>query len=67
MVLQEAQDRYAASADPQRRVPIVWSPEHCMLLVTGDPLRPGGYAFGQNGQLGFPVAKKIIVDPSRNR
>ena len=25
----------------------------------GDPLRTSGYAFGQNGQLGFPVAKKV--------
>jgi hypothetical protein len=54
-------DVYAASADPQRRVPIVWSPDHFMLLVTGDPLRPSGYAFGQNGQFGFPVAKQIVV------
>ena len=50
---------FAASADPNRLVPIVWSPDHFMLLVTGDPLRTSGYAFGQNGQLGFPVAKKV--------
>jgi len=60
-------DIYAASDDPQRRVPIVWSPDQIHLLVTGDPLRPSGYVFGQNGQLGFPVAKKIIVDPERDR
>lgn len=58
-------DLYAASQDPDRMVPIVWSPDHIMLLVTGDPLRPSGYMFGQNGQLGFPVAKRIGIDPDR--
>jgi hypothetical protein len=52
-------DVFAASDDPERLVPIVWEPEHFLLLVTGDPLRTSGYAFGQNGQLGFPVARKI--------
>jgi len=40
-------------------VPIVWAPEHFMIVVTGDPLRTSSYAFGHNGQLGFPVAKRI--------
>ncbi|MBU1357903.1 MAG: hypothetical protein KJ901_03965 [Gammaproteobacteria bacterium] len=52
---------YAASSDPERRVPIVWSPEHIMLVVTGDPLRTNGYMFGHNGQLGFPVTKRIAL------
>lgn len=50
---------YAASDDPQRLVPIVWAPEHIMVVVTGDPLRTSGYMFGHNGQLGFPVTRKI--------
>jgi len=50
---------FAASDDPDRMIPIVWAPEHFMLVVTGDPLRTSGYMFGHNGQLGFPVAKKI--------
>jgi hypothetical protein len=52
-------DLYAASDDPERLVPIVWAPEHIMLIVTGDPLRNHGYTFGHNGQLGFPVTRKI--------
>jgi len=52
-------DVYLASEDPQRMVPIVWAPEHFMIVVTGDPLRTSSYAFGHNGQLGFPVAKRI--------
>jgi len=50
---------YAESADPDRLVPIVWKPEDFMLLVTGDPLRNNAYAFAHNGNLGYPVAKKI--------
>lgn len=52
-------DVFAASHDPNRMVPIVWEPDHFMVVVTGDPLRTSGYMFGHNGQLGFPVAKKI--------
>ena len=50
---------YAASEDPERLVPIVWDPSHFMVVVTGDPGRTSGYMFGHNGQLGFPVTKKI--------
>jgi len=50
---------FAASDDPDRLVPIVWKPEHMMIVVTGDPARNHGYAFGHNGQYGFPVTKKI--------
>ena len=52
---------YLTSDDPERMVPIVWAPEHFMLVVTGDPLRTSNYVFGHNGQLGFPVAKKIAL------
>ena len=54
-------DVYAASDDPERLVPIAWKPEHIMLAVTGDPLRNNAYVFGQNGQLGFTVTKKIRI------
>ncbi|MBG9386410.1 hypothetical protein I5803_00100 [Caenimonas sp. DR4.4] len=52
---------YAESDDPDRLVPIVWAPEHFMIVVTGDPLRTSGYMFGHNGQLGFPVTKKVAL------
>jgi hypothetical protein len=57
-------DVFLASDDPDRKVPIVWAPEHFMIVVTGDPLRTSNYVFGHNGQLGFPVAKKIAL-PAR--
>jgi len=50
---------FAASDDPNRMVPIVWSPDQFMLVITGDPLRTSNYVFGHNGHLGFPVAKKV--------
>ena len=50
---------FAASPDPERMIPLVWSPEHFMIVVTGDPLRTSCYTFGHNGHMGFPVAKKI--------
>ena len=50
---------FAASDDPNRMIPLVWSPEHFMIVVTGDPLRTSCYVFGHNGRLGFPVTKKV--------
>jgi hypothetical protein len=47
------------SDDPNRMVPIVFEPADFMVLVSGDPLRTNAYAFGHNGYLGFPTAKKI--------
>jgi hypothetical protein len=49
------------SDDPNRLVPIVFDPDDFMVLVSGDPLRTNAYAFAQNGYLGFPTAKKIVL------
>jgi hypothetical protein len=50
---------FAESDDPNRLVPIVFSPDDFMVLVSGDPLRTNAYTFAHNGYLGFPTAKKI--------
>ena len=50
---------YRESDDPERRVPLVWEPEHFMIVVTGDLTRNSVYIFAHNGVLGFPVAKRI--------
>jgi hypothetical protein len=60
-------DVFAESEDPDRLVPIVWSPEQIMVAVTGDLMRPSGYMFGHNGQLGFPVAREIRLDDDPTR
>jgi len=52
---------FCASDDPNRLVPQVFKPEDYMVAVTGDPLRTNAYVFAQNGRLGFPVGKKIVL------
>jgi hypothetical protein len=52
---------FAESDDPDRLVPIVLDADDFMVLVSGDPLRTNAYTFAQNGYLGFPTAKKIIL------
>jgi hypothetical protein len=52
---------FAESDDPERLVPIVFEPDDFMVLVSGDPLRTNAYTFAQNGYLGFPTAKKIVL------
>ena len=52
---------FAESDDPDRLVPIVFEPADFMLLVSGDPLRTNAYVFAQNGYLGFPTARKIVL------
>jgi hypothetical protein len=49
------------SDDPNRLVPIVFEPDDFMVLVSGDPLRTNAYTFAQNGYLGFPTARKIVL------
>jgi len=50
---------YAESDDPNRMVPLVWSPDQYMITITGDPMRTNAYVFAHNGVLGFTVGKKI--------
>jgi hypothetical protein len=50
---------YHESDDPERRVPLVWSPDQYMIAVTGDLGRNSCYVFAHNGVLGFPVAKEV--------
>jgi hypothetical protein len=52
---------FAESDDPDRRVPIVFEPEHFLVVVTGDPLRTNAYVFSHNGLRGFTVAKKVSL------
>jgi hypothetical protein len=50
---------YAESTDPDRPVPIVPTPGHIGIAVTGDPLRTNAYVFAHNGMLGYPTAKAV--------
>ena len=50
---------YCESADPNRLVPIVLSPDDFMITVSGDPGRDNCFICAQNGHIGRPVTKKI--------
>ncbi|MFC2004450.1 hypothetical protein ACFLUK_02795 [Chloroflexota bacterium] len=50
---------YCESTDPNRLVPIVWSPEDFLITVSGDPGRDNCFICAQNGEVGYPVSKKI--------
>ncbi|MFH1382660.1 MAG: hypothetical protein ABIH70_07180 [Chloroflexota bacterium] len=51
--------QYGRSADPERLLPIVWSPDDFMITVSGDPDRDNCVLCAQNGFIGYPVSKKI--------
>lgn len=40
-------------------MPIVFKPEDCFIVVTGEPLRTNAYVFTHNSLRGFSVAKKV--------
>ncbi len=46
-------------SDPDRLVPLVWTPEDFMITVSGDPGRDNCFLCAQNGFIGYPVTKKI--------
>ncbi|MFC1986893.1 UGSC family (seleno)protein, partial [Chloroflexota bacterium] len=50
---------YCESTDPNRLVPIVFSPADFMITVSGDPGRDNCFICAQNGFIGYPVSKKI--------
>ncbi|MFC2004542.1 hypothetical protein ACFLUK_03260 [Chloroflexota bacterium] len=51
--------QYCESTDPNRLVPIVWSPDDFMITVSGDPGKDNCFICAQNGIIGHPVSKKI--------
>ena len=57
--LQRAPEVFAKNDDPNRLVPITFTPEDFMIGVSGDPLRNHAITFAHNGLLGYPVAREI--------
>jgi len=51
--------QYCESRDPDRLVPIVWTPDDFMITVSGDPGKDNCFICAQNGFIGYPVSKKI--------
>jgi hypothetical protein len=56
--------QFGESADPNRLIPVVCSPEDIVLTVSGDPLRNNVYTFVSNGPLGLTTSKKIELPAS---
>ncbi|MBI2866230.1 MAG: hypothetical protein HYX99_02570 [Chloroflexi bacterium] len=54
---------YCLSDDPDRLVPIVWSPEDFLITVSGDPSRDNCLIGAQNGFIGYPVSQRIELPP----
>ncbi len=50
---------YYESNNPNRLVPIVFSPDDFLITVSGDPTRDNCFICAQNGHIGYPVSKKI--------
>ncbi|MBI4267027.1 MAG: hypothetical protein HY668_01500 [Chloroflexi bacterium] len=51
--------QYCQSTDDGRLVPLVWSPDDFLIVVSGDPDKDNCLVGAQNGFIGYPVSKKI--------
>ncbi|MBI2857722.1 MAG: hypothetical protein HYX90_01480 [Chloroflexi bacterium] len=51
--------QYCESNNPERMVPIVFSPDDFLVTVSGDPGRDNCLVCGQNSYVGYPVSKRI--------
>ena len=59
--------QYCKSTDPNRLIPIVFSPDDFMITVSGDPGRDNCFICGQNGFIGYPVSKEIVLPANWRR
>jgi hypothetical protein len=50
---------YCKSLDPNRMLPVYYSADQLMIVVTGDPARNRHLVLFNNQEQGFPVSKKI--------
>ena len=46
-------------------VPIVWSPDDFMITLSGDPGYDLCHICAQNGFIGYPASKKIVLPMNR--
>ncbi len=53
--------QYCESDDPNRLLPIYYSPDQLMIVITGDPSRNRHLFLFNNQEQGFPVSKAIKV------
>ncbi|MFC1861847.1 UGSC family (seleno)protein [Chloroflexota bacterium] len=53
--------RYCESPNSDRFVPIVWSPDDFIIIVSGDPAKDNCLVCAQNGYIGYPVSREISL------
>ena len=57
---------YCESTDPNRLLPMVYSPDDFLIVVSGDPARNNAMICDQNAVHGWTVSKKIKLPPNWN-
>jgi len=55
---------YCESTDPNRLLPLVYSPDDFLIVVSGDPARNNAMICDQNAIHGWTVSKKIELPPN---
>jgi hypothetical protein len=55
---------YCESTDPNRLLPMVYSPDDFLIAVSGDPARNNAMICDQNAVHGWTVSKKIKLPPN---
>jgi len=58
---------FCQSQDPDRLLPVYYSPEQLMVVVTGDPARNRSLFMVNNQEQGFPVTRKIHLPANWDR
>jgi hypothetical protein len=56
--------QFCESADPDRMVPLVHSPEDFLVIVCGDPARNRSFVSLQGGEQGLATSKRISLPPN---
>lgn len=56
--------QFCESEDPDRRLPLVHSPEDFLVIVCGDPARNRSFVSLQGGEQGLATSKQIKLPPN---
>ena len=56
--------QFCESADPDRMLPLVHSPEDFLVIVTGDPARNRSFVSLQGGEQGLATSREVSLPPN---
>jgi len=54
-------ERYAASDDPDRPIPMIVQPDHIGLVVAGDPERNQSRGYMSNNTQGSRTSRRVVL------